>query len=350
MNTEEKRIHWIDNIKFLGMILVVIGHCIPYNSILSKYIYSFHMPLFFFLSGIVYDSKKYKNLKEIGRKKAKSILIPYFTFSIITYVFWILISSRFTKSSVNVNPLQPLIGIFYSNAIGNWMIYDGPLWFLTCLFLTEIEFYFINKLSNGNTKKTIFILGLICIIAVIDGRYMTFRLPWSFDISLTAVVFYGCGFIFKNKIKKLQKFICNKKINMFICVPFLMTNVIFCILNRHIEMNYGLYGNTIYFYISSLSGIIFYSITFMVFVNYKNKFFGYIGRNTIIILSLHLVFINCIRGLVYFIFKIPMQLLTNNLYIGLLLVVICGFSFIPICYIVNRYAPFIIGKSSKNVA
>ena len=53
-----KRINWIDQAKGIGILLVVIGHMnIPQD--LSKIIFSFHMPLFFFISGYLYNEKKY---------------------------------------------------------------------------------------------------------------------------------------------------------------------------------------------------------------------------------------------------------------------------------------------------
>ena len=46
-NIKPQRINWIDQVKGIGILLVVIGHMnIPQE--LSKIIFSFHMPLFFF--------------------------------------------------------------------------------------------------------------------------------------------------------------------------------------------------------------------------------------------------------------------------------------------------------------
>ena len=48
----EKRISWIDMTKGYGVLLVIIGHMYIFN--LSSWIYSFHMPLFLFISGYVF--------------------------------------------------------------------------------------------------------------------------------------------------------------------------------------------------------------------------------------------------------------------------------------------------------
>lgn len=52
---KKERLHWLDYSKAIGMYLVVLGHVIKDNSQLLKVIiYSFHMPLFFFLSGFLH--------------------------------------------------------------------------------------------------------------------------------------------------------------------------------------------------------------------------------------------------------------------------------------------------------
>ena len=67
-----KRIEWIDTAKGIGLILVILGHLhIPF---MTTWIYLFHMPLFFFLSGLVYSGGKY-TWKQYLIKKAKSLLV-----------------------------------------------------------------------------------------------------------------------------------------------------------------------------------------------------------------------------------------------------------------------------------
>ncbi|MEH7413750.1 acyltransferase family protein, partial [Neobacillus drentensis] len=80
-----KRITWIDASKGIGIFLVIIGHSTLIGP--SRFqIYAFHMPLFFFLSGYLFSFKKYSCFKEFLKSKSKSILIPYFAFSIISII------------------------------------------------------------------------------------------------------------------------------------------------------------------------------------------------------------------------------------------------------------------------
>ena len=79
------RIQWIDIAKGIGIILVIIGH-VSINANINDFIYSFHMPLFFIISGFLYKPKK-----NFVKNKVRSILIPYFVFSIVSFIYWFFI-------------------------------------------------------------------------------------------------------------------------------------------------------------------------------------------------------------------------------------------------------------------
>ena len=74
------RIEWIDTAKGIGLLLVIFEHLsIPY---VTAWIYTFHMPLFFFLSGVVFSGEKY-TFQEYLKKRVKALVIPYFSLGLI---------------------------------------------------------------------------------------------------------------------------------------------------------------------------------------------------------------------------------------------------------------------------
>ncbi|MGG1754302.1 acyltransferase family protein, partial [Bacillus pumilus] len=75
-----KRLEWVDAAKGIGILLVVMAH-VPIPDSFKQFIYSFHMPLFFLLSGMMFRSSSRPALSFI-QKKAKSLLLPYLYFSI----------------------------------------------------------------------------------------------------------------------------------------------------------------------------------------------------------------------------------------------------------------------------
>ena len=76
------RIQWIDYSKFIGIVMVILGHLYLNNKYITNFIYSFHMPFFFFLSGGVINTKEYKriqkNTKEYKRIQKNCFFHIYF--------------------------------------------------------------------------------------------------------------------------------------------------------------------------------------------------------------------------------------------------------------------------------
>ena len=102
MSATEKRLDYLDMTKGLGMILVLIGHLqgdsiftfSPYIHPLCVFIFSFHMPMFFIVSGILRSIKndEVRSFRDIAKNRFKGIMIPYYWFS-----FFYLIASLFLQ-------------------------------------------------------------------------------------------------------------------------------------------------------------------------------------------------------------------------------------------------------------
>ena len=100
---EEKRLQYIDMVKGFSILLVVLGHILPSDSILMIWIYSFHVPIFFILVGWLSYKKKYKSIemKQKINKEVKSLLYPYATFSII-FILYDILECAITGESANL--------------------------------------------------------------------------------------------------------------------------------------------------------------------------------------------------------------------------------------------------------
>ena len=141
----------LDIAKGLGILLVVFAHTLQIRNGIAGIIYFFHMPLFFFLSGMAlyYTYKKKENIsfKEFTIKKAKSILVPYLVFGLLCFAYWVLIE-RGIRAQENISVLQTFINIFLARTVKYVYAFNAALWFLPCLFAAEIIFYFIVKLMK----------------------------------------------------------------------------------------------------------------------------------------------------------------------------------------------------------
>lgn len=144
-NSIKERIYKFDNIKLLSILLVVVGHVIePYTKhsdmfkSLFIFIYSFHMPLFIFISGLF--QKRFSDTNKLKINKVTYYVILGFALKILNAL------SRMVKS-----------GKFSMKVFGGGSI-D---WFLFVLSMFMITAYLLRKVHPAITLSVAFVLGSI---------------------------------------------------------------------------------------------------------------------------------------------------------------------------------------------
>ena len=132
------RYNWIDWSKSIAIFLVIWGH-VPMQSETHTIIYSFHMPLFFLISGYLYNPKG--TIKEELYKDLKTLLLPSLIYQFIFYPYWFVRELIVPHQVINIHNsiIQPLIQSLSSDPI------NGPTWFIYCLFMIKIYSYTIQK-------------------------------------------------------------------------------------------------------------------------------------------------------------------------------------------------------------
>ena len=105
-----ERDYRLDNAKAIGIFLVVFAHVMS-TSTITNYIYLFHMPLFFFISGKTMAIKEAEMpcIKFLIRK-FKTICVPYFSFSLIFYIYWYIVE-RNIRDKINISTTKVLANI-----------------------------------------------------------------------------------------------------------------------------------------------------------------------------------------------------------------------------------------------
>ncbi len=100
------RLHWVDALKGFGIILVVFAHYkLPIA--FDTYIFSFHMPLFFFISGFLFNFVKYtESAANFVKRRFRALIIPYFAFAVLTCLFYYLLDEIYTPFSVTLKFLK----------------------------------------------------------------------------------------------------------------------------------------------------------------------------------------------------------------------------------------------------
>ena len=148
------RIEYLDISKGIGIILVVLGHIVYTNPYVMVWISSFHMPLFFIISGIMLAIKDFDRMDVHNniRKKARALVIPYLWFSLAAFLFDI---GNVTLGKIDSHT-------FLVNIISSVTFYGkSVLWFLIALFLAYTYFFILRRLTGDAFSIFFIILGAI---------------------------------------------------------------------------------------------------------------------------------------------------------------------------------------------
>ncbi len=181
---QKKRIEFIDLAKGVCIILVVMGHCgamveIPGMSVVR-------MPLYFILSGLFF--KTYGGFGNFTIKKTNKILIPFLFFYLLGCIAYYAI--KFIAPDLLITEARGLWDIF-----DNRQFFNGPIWFLLCLFWCNLIFAAISI----NVKSEIVRILIIVVLGSIGyllGHYDVF-VPLFLDVAMTSLPFFCFGYYLK---------------------------------------------------------------------------------------------------------------------------------------------------------
>ena len=205
MIEQKERDGRIDFLKGVGILLVIVGHlnCHP---LIKSFIYLFHMPLFFIISGYLFDHRS--SFRHFIKKKAATLLYPYFVFGGLYIVYeWLLAVKLNLECDVEFWR-KHLFALVYGNYIfDNNADYIGVLWFLICLFWASLIYKCIVLVfSNSIIMRFVVSIGM-AICGCITGKALYahgIRLPWCLDIAFPAVEGVATGDIFHCWIKRVN--------------------------------------------------------------------------------------------------------------------------------------------------
>ena len=206
----KERVQWIDVAKFLGIFAIYIGHIGGAAIPISLFVFYYHVPLFFFLSGCMSNYDKETNYGKFVLKKLKSILIPFFLFSFLALFVEVLYKGL---------PHESVTGYLLLISQGNIRntFFAASLWFLSCLFVVELVFKLIKYLKH---KWLILLLCIIVyfftVLVVMTKLAPVPSWPYNFDSALYYLIFYAIGYIAYPYILELFKLDSKKKRGIFI--------------------------------------------------------------------------------------------------------------------------------------
>lgn len=279
----EGRILWVDTAKALGIFLVFWGHTLYSGSHvaseINRAIYSFHMPMFFVLSGYVVKTEN-DNLGIYINKKYKRIILPALFFYVLTLPLF------FHHIDVSDGDICSIIeSVFY---VYGELAYDKPVWFFVCLF----QIYILSKIINLSKVKAKILVSLCTLCLILScWSYMSdcklFSL-FGFNKCILGLFFYIWGIVLKRT--NYKNYI--SYVGLFSLPVWLLTGVI---LNSKISMYDMSLGCLGFFIISSLTGTFVFFLICKVLEN--NNLIREYAKWTVFIVSSHYILVSLLANL-----------------------------------------------------
>ncbi len=235
----QNRILFLDYARVIAAFLVVFAHLYSTDSTVRLYIYAFHMPFFYLVSGILH-----KEVDDITilKKGIKSLLIPSFVYLTIG-LFILSLANGNNIIDMAINTVQN----FYK---GEAMPANSIVWFLFSLLYVKIMSNFF--IHHGHIIKSLIILLFLSFLV-----YPHWAEPFYFDTSLMALPFYLFGFYTKDLFINTNK--QNKKWWIGV-IFFLILTVCLTLINGRVSMvgcHYGIRRwpiNVSLFYLNGIIG------------------------------------------------------------------------------------------------
>jgi len=294
----------LDQMKGVGIILMLIGHLfIPY---LGRFIYSFHMPLFFLVSGYLFRKKP--NF-EMFWSLFKRLMIPYFVLGFL-FIWCFETPVECIKSLIACEcwSMRPCI-IQTVRTI-------GIFWFLPCMFFAKLIYNYI-----ADTKYVHIIVLVLFTTFWIIGKHT--HLPLCLSEGCTAMIFVHLGYMFKQHEQKVYEI---RKYIYMVCIP--LTAV--CLPLSYTEVGTSSYK----FYLLDVAVACF--INYVLYLGLSKNVLSYFGK-----------FLNIVGEYSY-------QIICAHVFIGVLLLQF-GLSnphdvlFATLSIILPIIAGVVIGKTPLNL-
>jgi fucose 4-O-acetylase-like acetyltransferase len=247
----ENRTRWIDAARAYGLILVCLGHTLGIGAGLENYIYSFHMPLFFFLSGYLFRRESSEHWRDVMERAARRLLVPYAVFGVLTFIPWVLITRHYgLDAGSSVSPVKALFGIVVGLGVDGWLHHNAMLWFFPCLFVTQAMFSLIVAWVPKPAQSVVIVMAVAIGFAL--PLNLPFRLPWGIEAAMIAQVFFGAGYWLRKKNHFLA--VARGRATILILLAILCHQVVIHA-NGRVDMNYLSFGNPLLFLLGAAAGI-----------------------------------------------------------------------------------------------
>ena len=338
------RIVWIDIMRGFLMFWVIFGH-ITEEPDQYIYIYSFHMPAYFFLTGITFAFNKTKSTPGFIAKKFFELMVPYFILNIYAAPLreWLEIVDEVNDQNFG----DLILGVLYSNSDSGYKMASNTLWFIPCLFLATVMFFLILKLCRNRALPAAIMVAAVTVAAWLLEFDEGSGGPSHYRGAIFSVMFILSGYLFSRYLKTVENVVRSRKfISSVVAGAMLLEGYVISSDNGYVSIIKNEYKSLLMFYASALISVLALTVIMILITDSDRAVklcrpLDFIGRKT----------------LPYIAFQVPIMKLmwyympdtfgTRDMPWSLIQTIILFFAMMPLALWVDRLVPRVMPDSLK---
>jgi acyltransferase len=332
----------IDAAKGVAIALVVLGHAKGIPGEFTILVYSFHVPLFFLLSGWLSHRRNAQTAAQTLSTLGRTLLLPYVFFFFVAYGYWLL-TRQIGEKALRWGQLpwwDPLGGLL--TGIGPQLYVHPALWFLPALFATALAYFFLAKKLQPSSIAVLALPVAMSWIALFPA--MGLRLPFALDVLPVALFFYACGAWAGRTLALPRSVPAGCVLAAMLLIPWLWL----AWSNGRVDINQLRFGASAWKFV--LAGLLGTSIVLLISpLAARSAVLRWMGRNTLLILCTHILIFFLLSGVasVLGLFAAGSKPgLAWALGISVVSIILC----LPLRWLFVRYAPWALGQRGRDSA
>lgn len=337
------RITWVDNAKALGIITIVLGHGPGLNEFVQSFFYAFHVPLFFFLSGVLIQSRHLDvPFRDFVSRNARRLVVPYFFFWFASLLLWVLF--RVIEGELLLAQEGGLLDQVKGVLMGTGealLGVNGVLWFYTALFVSGLALYFAARLT---ALKFILLLGVCFVVGafirpVLAGQHF----PWNIELIPVVMLFLGSGYLLSRQALMPD---LSDKVWAFIAVVSATITVGIVLVNGKADFSWQVWGYSYAKYIvGAFSGVL---MTVAISQLLKpTRIARYLSDNTMTIFSIHFPMFTAFYLVGIHVLGLPADFEQHSSAVAFVYTVLAFLLCIPSVILLRRYFPWVLGARRR---
>lgn len=333
---------WIDALKGWGMILIVVGHVWSLSDVPQWYmwIFSFHVPLFFFAAGLTLKPDA-TPLGSFLRRRLTTLLLPYLVYALLGYAFYVLGYAAAQMAGKTVAQFAyglwwPLLGVFYGS-VGDGLLVNSPLWFLPALFIAQALVHALHARVPLRWLRYGLLLLLFAVAAWIEEDI---KLPFSLLPAMAAAVFVQLGMDYRRSALPST---LSTGMQWFALIVLLGLSLL-----SPLNGAVGLAGPTVHqpvlFLLFALAGIGL-SVLFVRLTGGRlQDVLAFLGRHSMGILVLHMLAIKGVKVVLSIATGTSLDTMEHSIPWGLLVLGAASLLMWPAIALIERWLPWTLGN------